>query len=1520
MTSPRADVPRTGRAFRCIAGLALIAPVVATGVLCALYLWQVASHLQQQAVGAVIGWAESEWGVRVQMGDVSADLRRGQLVVRNVFLGDPFSSATPLIAARKVTVSNLYSRPINIQVDHPVAHLVRLPDGRWNFSPLLPKRRRPPTETFWQVRIEDGTLHFEDHKARPSVKTTIQQVAGEIRSSTGVSTFHFTHGTSDLGAQATVNGWLYEGHLRLRVDASNVPVPTLLSYVKRLPLDAGDARTSGTVWVYTDEHRRIRYTGRAQVSASRAQWKSPQGVVVLRQLQGEGIFQTGIASWDARASVGSGRIAADGVVRWQPQVAFDARVEARGVPPEALRSWVRRYAPQVRLEAPVDAQLGVKGTPSAPHIEGTVRTAHATVDKIRVQEIRAKVVSNAHSVRMTDGALKVGGGTVRLQASAWRDRAGWQFGARWAVQNLNLARLGAYLPSDVRGSVHAEGVAYGSLSSPTVVANLRGERLAGKLWRCEQAQARVRWTPGKLTVDGAMLEDWSGSGYVSGEIDLSRKQLALRVRVDEVLLLPWLERLASQRQVEGDLPSAWVYARGELQGTFAQPVFRGVVEAIDLQWQRWALDYLVARVTASPDNVLVEGGIVRRPPMEVQWQAQVEHPLDKEKARLVLDGIANNADVRELISAVRPPDAEQEVLPLDAVARVFFHVSGPLRSPSAEVTVSSPTLQFHDWSLTAITGELHYADGSLRVNALSGRLGDGTVRVQGERDRDGNLSFRVEGDNLPLAQLKPLLPEEDSPDIRGSASLRAEVTGPDQKPQVRAEITVQDAAVDVWKVTRGYAQAEWYDGVMRARGVSLESPELQVELDSLQMDSRAQTLTAEGTLSVASLTTLSRLAMDSPYLTGKVPRLGEVLRELGQIAGSGAIPFRLSGDSKNPVVEASLSAENLQLDGRLLGTLRAQVQRDSAGAWHLADALLANGEHRVTASGSYRPDGTLTLTAEAYNVDLSWFQRWLPHTTEVQGKLEMATVEAEGVSEAPDLTITLALREPRVGGVRADRVLTGKIQVSQDKLNISEIVVAQRDGSVRIWGTLPFRWQPIGVPDDEPIEIRAEAAPQPLTSLLAFVPGVNVSEVEGQWRLTAQLAGTRAVPQLSGEVSVQAEKLRTERLRTGLRDLRVLARLENQTIQLVELSAVGDSPRGGRVSASGEITFGEGEQERLDATLRLERFWLEERNLSGQYGEQVRTFLDGELRLTGNVESPQVSGMIIASGGGLALPSSFPEQRAEVRPLAVNPRFANVVLRLGEGMWLNSPRLATQASGDVVLSGTLQEPVVHGQLGLERGYVYFPTARFRLEPGGTIALDYPVPGDNPFRVAVNVQANTSLSFASPTGASRRYNITVLVNGTITSPEGLKTEFRSDPPDLSTQQIARALGVGTLEELLTGRNMEQVLQREVVNLFTSAYVPQLFSPLERGIEEALQLREFRIEYDRYAPMTVTLVKRLWDGFSLSYWRTVSAQQDRYTLKILYELPEWTRLSRRLLLSFSVDEKQQTRWGIEGSFRF
>ncbi|GIV15215.1 MAG: hypothetical protein KatS3mg022_0650 [Armatimonadota bacterium] len=1508
------------RSHRHIAWLVVAAPLVWVCCFCVFYLWQVVPRFQQQAIEAGLAWAQNEWRIPVLVGEISTDLRRGKVTATNVFLGDPTSPRRPLIAAQEVTVSELFSLQPSIMVTHAVARVVRLPDGRWNFSPLIPKRRRPPTENFWTVHITDATLYFEDHKTRPALNVTLRQVKGEIRQAAGVATFHFTHQQAEPNFRAQVNGWLHNGLLRLRVDASDVPVSKLLAYARIPSLDLDDASASGTVRVYTDAQQRIHYSGTAKVQATRVRWRLRQGVLSLNNVSGSGEFQTGIAMWQAQANAGSGLVFASGTVQWQPRIALDLLIDARKIPPSELRPWLRRYAPQVALKAPVDANMTVRGTPSQPYIQGVVSTAQAIVQRINVQGLIAKVMLNLQSALLPEVTLRVAEGNVRAQAAVWRERQEWWFAAQWYAEGVNLAHLRPYLPEDVRGTVRGQGLAQGTLQKPAVLANLWGERLAGEMWRCEQAQARIRWTPGMLNIDGAVLEDWSGSVYVSGEADLSRRQLALRVRADEVLLAPWVERLAPKIKHEGDVPFAWVYARGVLQGPFAKPVFRGTIEATDLQWRRWTLDYLVARVQASAQRVTVESSIIRRPPMEVTLQGELQQPLDADKARITIAGVANNVDAQEVLTALREQADGESPPPIEAIGRVFFHVAGNLRSPTADLTLNVPTVQIQHWSLTNLTGSLHYEDGTLKVAPLSARLGDGALKVEGERDNEGRLSFRVEGKQLPLAQIRPLLPEDAPQGISGEVSLRGVLSGNENQPEFRGELLTEGAVWDVLKLSNGYAEIEWRKEGLNAHNVRLTSPEAEVTLRSLQWTSSPRAVEAEGTLTVSSLEQLSLRALDSTWLHNRVPRLGEVLREMGRITGKVTAPFRLWGESERLNVQASPRIEDIEIDGRALGTLQAEIRRDAAGTWQLRNAVLANGEHRLMASGTINTDGEIHLSAEAYNFDLSWFQRWLPRATELRGRLEMATLEATGKSDSPDLTLTVALKEPQLGGVRAERVLTGKVQLSEGKIDISEVVLAQQNGQVRLWGTLPFHWEPFGVPEEEPINLHIEAVPQPLSALLAYLPAAKVTDVAGRWSLEATLAGTRASPQLSGQMRLDADRLRVAPMATGLRDVRAMVQLSSDTVRLVEFSAVGDTPRGGRIVGTGTVQFGGEQQERIDASLKLERFWLEERNLSGQYGEQIRTFLDGDLKITGSAESPQVAGMITASGGAFTLPASFPEQRAEPRPLPVNLRFDNVVLRVGEGMWLNSPRLSTQASGDIVLSGTLQEPVVHGQLGLERGYVYFPTARFRLEPGGIIALDYPVPGDNPFRVNVNVQASTSLSLASPAGGVRRYGITVLVNGAITSPEGLRTEFRSDPPELSTQQIARALGVGTIEELLTGRNVEQVLQREVVNLFTSAYVPQLFSPLERGIEEALQLREFRLEYDRYEPVTVTLVKRLWNGFSLSYWRTVSAQQDRYIVKILYELPEWTRLSRRLLLSFSVDEKQQRLWGIEGSFRF
>lgn len=1496
---------------RLLTWLLVVVPVGGVCLFCLLYLWQTAPFFHLQAAEAARRWAQEQQDIPLVVGDFKLDLLQRRLEVRDVILG-PLSD--PLLVAKRVSVVQPAPRRLDIRISRATVHLIRLPDGRWNFSVLLPQRRLAPTDTFWSVSFEETTLHFTDYEARPPLQATLPRVNGDIRSWAGVVLFRFQH--TDPPVPAQVQGWLHEKTLRLHIVAQQVPLPKLLSYLPKMPLKASNATVSGEVWVYTDEKNQVQYTGNVSVEALQTEWRTPRGILTLRQLQGTGTFRTGVASWKAQARLGTGSLEASGVVRWQPQLEVMASGRAREVPPRVISPWLKPYAPQVTLESGADAQLHLRMRGSDVAAEATLGIPKVKAGDLLVQDLRLKTILENDRVIVPRFELRIGGGKVAGRAAAWQHNREWHFAAQGDFQGLLLAQLKPYVPSDIRGVLSGVALAYGTSRSPMLVANVAVTRLSGKGWRFDQGYARLRWAPTTLFIDGAFLEDWSGSISLSGEVDLKHRRLALQTRVDEAQIGVWAERLAPYLPQHSELPSGWAYARGELTGSLDSPLFQGVVETTDLRWQRWDADYLAMRVKASHQQITIEDATLYRPPAEAKWQATIDNPLDPEKTRFVLSAVAQNVDLREVLRVLREEDPPS----VEAFARVFCYAEGTPKEPFVQLSVSAPALQFQQWSLGNFTGSVRYAQKKLWLESVNARLGEGTLQAKGVREEDGSLSLQIEGNRLPLSPLRNLLPEEARQPLTGEMAFTGTISGSDRSPLLEADVFWQNVRWDALELGNGRARVTWQPEQLDIRSLQLDSPSLSLSVASLTFQPRVRHLMAEGTLRIGSLQRLNRTLLSSTWLVRQTPRLEATARELEELEGKIEVPFTIAAQGDEWVVAARALAEDLTIADQLLGNLQAEVERGGHGEWRLTQMLLANGEHHVSLSGTYTPDRELSLELEAYNVRLSWFQRWLPTLAELQGSIESATLRATGKAESPTLTLSFALRDLRYGELQIQRVLSGQVQISEQKIDISDLWLVQPEGRVRMWGYLPFRWEPLGIPEEQEGAVYIEAPEQPLKSLLSYFNATQQLEVEGSWQLQARVEGSRAQPNLSGELRVDAERLRVVPIATGLRNLRARARLSNDTIFLEELSAAGDTPRGGRLAITGKILVAAPPEQQIQARLRAERFWVEERNLSGQYGEQIRAFVEGELSLQGSWRNPQLTGTVSFSNGALTLPASFPSQQPADRRLAINPQFAGVVLRLQRGMWLNSPRLSAQAVGDIILGGSLQEPLVHGQIGLERGYISFPTARFRLEPGGTISIDYPVPGEAPLRVQVNVKATTNLSLLSPLGGRRRYLISVLANGTITAPEGLRTEFRSDPPELSPTQIARALGVGTIEELLAGRNIEQVLQREVVNLFTSAYIPQLFSPLERGIEEAFQLSEFGLEYSRQEPLTITLVKRLWGGFSLSYWRTVAAGQERNVLKILYELPEWTRLSRRLVLSFSVDEKQQQRWGLEGTLRF
>jgi len=93
-----------------------------------------------------------------------------------------------------------------------------------------------------------------------------------------------------------------------------------------------------------------------------------------------------------------------------------------------------------------------------------------------------------------------------------------------------------------------------------------------------------------------------------------------------------------------------------------------------------------------------------------------------------------------------------------------------------------------------------------------------------------------------------------------------------------------------------------------------------------------------------------------------------------------------------------------------------------------------------------------------------------------------------------------------------------------------------------------------------------------------------------------------------------------------------------------------------------------------------------------------------------------------------------------------------------------------------------------------------------------------------------------------------------------------------------------------------------------------FIPSVFEPLEDALARALGLEEFGLSYDIDSTLQVNITKQLWKKFFVSYQRQLSGSLPEYQLKFYY------RLTRRISLSYTTDERNVNTWAVEGRLRF
>jgi autotransporter translocation and assembly factor TamB len=240
-------------------------------------------------------------------------------------------------------------------------------------------------------------------------------------------------------------------------------------------------------------------------------------------------------------------------------------------------------------------------------------------------------------------------------------------------------------------------------------------------------------------------------------------------------------------------------------------------------------------------------------------------------------------------------------------------------------------------------------------------------------------------------------------------------------------------------------------------------------------------------------------------------------------------------------------------------------------------------------------------------------------------------------------------------------------------------------------------------------------------------------------------------------------------------------------------------------------------------------------------------------------------------------------------------------------------------SGGLTVSGTVAEPRVAGRFNINNGRVRVATKTFTIQDGSSITVAYQPASPEMValggaRIRLDVEATTHITTYSEFDQSQQsYLITVTLTGPLDNPT---LDFRSDPPDLSRQQILASLGYqAQIEALLHGgAGGDRAFRQGLAEAFTGVLVPTLFEPIEFAVMRALGLEDFALTYDFNSAIQVQFTKHLMGKFYATYQRQLTGIGQEYQLKFYY------RLTPRINLSYTTDDRNIQTWAVEGRLRF
>ena len=294
-------------------------------------------------------------------------------------------------------------------------------------------------------------------------------------------------------------------------------------------------------------------------------------------------------------------------------------------------------------------------------------------------------------------------------------------------------------------------------------------------------------TNGLFNVDTARLNTEKSEFNANGNFDLGGNDSNLTValnstdageieRIVRVLnLSPEIEQQIDsyQAQFAGNLTF-----NGTLTGNVSDPTIEGRAALDSLRLRGRELGSLQTGIFVSPDGIELRNGVLQEPANGGNLAFNVNVPSVGTN-NISVQATLTNLNTGNLLAALPVDILPAQLRDFQAQTSGTVNLTGFPNAMQGEANIISGAGTINGEAFDGFNARATFAGNLINLEKFEAKFGDGVLRADGTYQTDSTaFDFDVEGVNISLARVRPFIPNsQDLPNINGTVDLTAKATG-----------------------------------------------------------------------------------------------------------------------------------------------------------------------------------------------------------------------------------------------------------------------------------------------------------------------------------------------------------------------------------------------------------------------------------------------------------------------------------------------------------------------------------------------------------------------------------------------------------------------------------------------------------------------------------------------------------------------------------------------------------------------